>query len=1019
MMAAIVRLAYPDWSWDLALLLGTITSATDPVAVVAMLRELGAKVSLSTTIEGESLLNDGSAVVLFVVLKGIAMAGGEVDSIGGIVSDFFRMAVLGPIIGWAFGRLALLWISRVFNDPLVEISISVVAAYLAFYVSEFWIHSSGVLTVVFVGLVFASTTGRTSISPEVFHFMHEFWETLGYMANTIIFLITGIAIAYNTMENNIFEATDIGISFLIYLSAVFIRMLLFTFTYPLFTRLPYGWSWQEALIAAWGGLRGAVGLALGLDILFSATPDLICPAAGLPPNLACESVKSRVLLHTSMMVVLTLVINASTLKPLLAVLRFVELSHEELTMLAHVAERLKRDAQKEMKRIQDDPFLSNSNWEVVRQYADLNELFRPLLKGMTVKSYTKAKGIDEDVSIEGGGDGSGHNSRASVRDRRSHVGLDVPELLARDSLHGMRLSMRHSSGDRDSSSSDMNEEMNLLSELKYHYHMSLKAGIWHLQHQGTLGNSATDILVDSLNHKLDDKHAVDWLRWDELQKAGGQAKGFQIPPWMNQMRTRPVVGWLVTKMLSSRLQMWHDVAFGFLTVHEHLEHEVEHWTHDPALMHSLHEVLHENAEGARMALIHLQEVLPEVSLTVNTRQAARLMLNATREKVQALEAQGALPEPQAKAMVAQVETQMRKLQLAKLSFDLSKEKVLSEVPWMQELTEESFQIIVGAAQERVYNKGEYLVRQGDVPAGESESVFLVARGIVEIVEEYENHESSVVARRGSGYVIGEQSLMTGSPRAASARAVTTVVALGLSNKAMNAAMEKYPELAARMWHHVGLNLAQKLLGDAEEAKMGERVSTAEELHTHATEEWVPNMKAVLSKEPGNRVPIDRKVLLLYGACVEYRGDEPQPTAAQLEELAASVSRTPTPTQPNLYPHPQPHRPHPAPPPSPTPSPLTSHLSPITLTHHHHPRCAGRPRRLRRQSRWPYVLRRAATAPRGAACRFTRPSSARAAKAPRIWSTPTRLPPTPPPPPCQRRSRRSQRHHSTPPSALPM
>ena len=62
LMACVVKLAYGTWGWDLCLLLGTITSATDPVAVVALLRELGAKVSLATTIEGESLLNDGSAV---------------------------------------------------------------------------------------------------------------------------------------------------------------------------------------------------------------------------------------------------------------------------------------------------------------------------------------------------------------------------------------------------------------------------------------------------------------------------------------------------------------------------------------------------------------------------------------------------------------------------------------------------------------------------------------------------------------------------------------------------------------------------------------------------------------------------------------------------------------------------------------------------------------------------------------------------------------------------------------------
>ena len=102
-------------------------------------------------------------------------------------------------------------------------------AYVAFYVSEFWVKSSGVLTVVFVGLSFSSTFGRTSISPEVFHFLHEFWETLGYVANTIIFLITGIAIAYNVPAINP-SVSDIAISFLVYVAGLCIRMLLFVMT---------------------------------------------------------------------------------------------------------------------------------------------------------------------------------------------------------------------------------------------------------------------------------------------------------------------------------------------------------------------------------------------------------------------------------------------------------------------------------------------------------------------------------------------------------------------------------------------------------------------------------------------------------------------------------------------------------------------------------------------------------------------------------------------------------------------
>ena len=243
--------------------------------------------------------------------------------------------------------------------------------------------------------------------------------------------------------------------------------------------------------------------------------------------------------------------------------------------------------------------------------------------------------------------------------------------------------------------------------------MSLKAGIWHLQHQGTLGNSATDILVDAFNHKLDDKHAVDWVRWKDLQEAGGQRANFKPPAWLNSLRQVPLVGKLVTQyLIAPQLQTWHDIAFGVLSVHEHLEHEVEHWTTDERHRALLHDVMHANMEGARKSLERLQDVLPEVLIDVNTRQAARLMLNSTREQVQGLEEKGMLAEPQAKKMIEQVETQMRRLQLWSMPQGLlSKERQLREVTWLAELNNETFALLLNAAKEFTYDTGAYLVRQ--------------------------------------------------------------------------------------------------------------------------------------------------------------------------------------------------------------------------------------------------------------------------------------------------------------------
>ena len=161
-------------------------------------------------------------MVLYVVLKGIAEGSLSIEDPGSLVWIFVKKAIGGPIIGMIFGYTSLWWITHVFNDPMVEISLSITTAYLAYYVSEFGpLESSGVLTVVCVGLCF-SKQGRTSISPEVFHFLHEFWETLGYMANTIIFLITGIAIVTFFMPSGLgCVMVGIGVSLTVLLDGAF------------------------------------------------------------------------------------------------------------------------------------------------------------------------------------------------------------------------------------------------------------------------------------------------------------------------------------------------------------------------------------------------------------------------------------------------------------------------------------------------------------------------------------------------------------------------------------------------------------------------------------------------------------------------------------------------------------------------------------------------------------------------------------------------------------------------------
>ncbi|KAE9450810.1 hypothetical protein C3L33_17290, partial [Rhododendron williamsianum] len=131
-LGSALKLTFPyDWSWKTSLLLGGLLSATDPVAVVALLKELGASKKLSTIIEGESLMNDGTAIVVYQLFYRIVF--GESFSFGAIV-EFLMKVSLGAVgIGLAFGIASVLWLGFIFNDTVIEIALTLTVSYIAFF----------------------------------------------------------------------------------------------------------------------------------------------------------------------------------------------------------------------------------------------------------------------------------------------------------------------------------------------------------------------------------------------------------------------------------------------------------------------------------------------------------------------------------------------------------------------------------------------------------------------------------------------------------------------------------------------------------------------------------------------------------------------------------------------------------------------------------------------------------------------------------------------------------------------
>lgn len=245
-------------SLSTALLVGASLSATDPVSVTALFRELGVGSRLTTLMEGESLFNDGMAVVAFSFLVALPLGTANLG-IQSILVQLFSVVGIGIAVGGFIG-FGISYLTQRFDLPLVEQSLTLVSAYGTYLITED-LGGSGVIGVVTTGLILGNFGSRIGMNPRTRIIVTEFWEFLAFFVNSIVFLLIGDQIHFAILGENL-GIIAVTVGAMILTRAIAIYALSSLSNRLVNSSIPL----QDQTVLWWGGLRGSVSIALALSI---------------------------------------------------------------------------------------------------------------------------------------------------------------------------------------------------------------------------------------------------------------------------------------------------------------------------------------------------------------------------------------------------------------------------------------------------------------------------------------------------------------------------------------------------------------------------------------------------------------------------------------------------------------------------------------------------------------------------------------------------------------------------------
>lgn len=383
LVAFLLNIMFPAIPFIFMLLLAAIVIPTDPATILAFYKEMKVPHKLRSIVEGESVFDDGLAIVFWSVIimvitesalggSGTVLVEGHHILLG--IGQFMKLSFLGLVIGGVMGYLAYLIIRKI-NDKFTEIMITVILAFGIFAFSEF-MGGSGVFAVVIAGLILGNYGTRFAMAPSTRMSLISFWSFLAFAVNSFLFILIGMSVNWSDIW------TNIGLIIITILFLWMARALMIFLTGKIVNRDENTLSKKWQMIMWWGGLRGAIPIAMALSI----PSYLVFIASGDPGNILFPH-RDTILAVTFGVVLGTLLIQGLTLRPLLKKLGFYASTQKEAEQEEKEISVLLRDSMDELSTLRDDDELSNKSYEIlISRYSQANSQLLTEL-GMMVNEH--------------------------------------------------------------------------------------------------------------------------------------------------------------------------------------------------------------------------------------------------------------------------------------------------------------------------------------------------------------------------------------------------------------------------------------------------------------------------------------------------------------------------------------------------------------------------------------------------------------------------------------------------------